>query len=71
MLVHFFQIFTLGNDIDLNIFMITLMTYVINKYTNLSETMFYLSIIIPTIVLTVTIIQIIICVESTRVFQYE
>ena len=46
-----------------------LMTYVINKYPNVSETLFYLSIIIPTVVLIVTVIRIIIYVESTRVFS--
>ena len=46
------------------------MTYVLNKYPNLSEKLFYLSIIIPTVVLFVTVIWIIICVEYTLVFQY-
>ena len=47
------------------------MTYVLNKYLNVSETLFYLSMIILTVVLIVTAIQILICVESTRVFQYK
>ena len=47
------------------------MTCVINKYPNVSEHLFYLSIIIPTVVLFVTVIRIIICIKSTRVFQYK
>ena len=47
------------------------MTYVLNKYPNVSENVLYLSIRIPTVVLIVTVIQIIMCVESTRVFQYK
>ena len=65
----FFQIINIGNDIDLNIFMSHLMNYVLNKYPNVSN-FFYLSIIILTVVLIVTVIQSIICVESTCVFQY-
>ena len=48
-----------------------LMTNVLNKYPNVSENLFYLSIIVPTVVLFVTVIRIIICVESTGVFQYK
>ena len=46
------------------------MTYVLNRYPNLSD-FFNLSIIILTVVLFVTIIRIMICVESTRVIQYK
>ena len=40
------------------------MSYVLNKYPNISENYFYLTIIILIVVLFVTVIQIIICVES-------
>ena len=44
-----FHSVNVGDDIDLNIFMSHLMTYVLNKYPNVSKTLFYLSIIIPTV----------------------
>ena len=47
------------------------MTYVINKYSKVSENVFYLSMIIPIVVLIVTVIWIMICVESMHVFQYK
>ena len=48
-----------------------LMNYVLNKYLNISENVFYLSIIIPTVVLIVTVIRILLCVKSTHVFQHK
>ena len=47
------------------------MTYFLNKYLNVSENLFYLSVIILKIVLIVTVIRIIVYVEYTRVFQYK
>ena len=67
----FFQIVNVGDDIDINIFMSHLITYVFNKYPNLSKILFYLSIIIPTVLLIVTLIQMIICVEYARFPQYK
>ena len=67
--VNFSQIVNVGDDIDLNIFMSHLITYVLNKYPNVSKTLFYLNIIIPTVVLIVAIIKMIICVEYMRFFS--
>ena len=61
----------IGDVIDSNSFMYHLVAYVTNKYTNISKILFDRSIIIPTPVLFVTVIKIIICVESMRVFQYK
>ena len=41
---------------------LVLMTYVLNKYPNLTKQLFDLSMIIPTVVLFVIVIPIIICV---------
>ena len=45
------------------------MTYVLNNYPNVYEKLSYLSIIILTVVLFVSVIRIIICVEPTRFFH--
>ena len=64
--VHLFRIDNIGNVNDLN----RIMSH-FNKYPNISESLFNLSIIIPTVVLFVTVTRIIIYVESTYVFQYK
>ena len=67
----FFQIVNIGDVIGLKIFMSHLMTFVIYKYLNVFKILFYLSTIILTVVIFMTVIRIVICVESTRVFQYK
>ena len=67
----FFELLMLAMISTLIYLCLVLMTSVLNKYLNVTKTLFYLSMIIPKVVLIVIIIQIIICVESTRVFQYK
>ena len=70
MLVQFFFklliLAMMSTEIDLCIILIT---YALNKYPNVSENVFYLSIIITKVVLFVTVIRILVFVEYTRVFQ--
>ena len=63
------QIINIGDDIDLNRFMSHLNDLCLYKYPNLSKNLLYLSIIVPTVVLIVTAMRIVICVESMHIFQ--